>query len=208
MRTHKIKAVFFDFDGVITTQKSGSYVTNEYISKKIGIPYNEFDKIIRPLNNQLLLGELSHKDIFPYLSKEFKISIDEALLNDAFLSTKMNYKIIEIADKLKYSYFIGIITDNKNDRIEFLRKYHNLDSIFSSYIVSSQIGALKKEEKPFIEAFIKNGFEYSECIFIDNNKENLIVPNKLGANTVFYDDEKNDYIELIEVLNVKYGLLV
>lgn len=146
--------------------------------------------------------------IWPQVCNELKISIDFSILNEAFLSTKMNTNIIDIAQKLRKNYFIGMIADNKKDRIDCLRKYHNLDSLFSCYVISSQIGALKIEEKPFVEAVRKNGFEYDECIFIDNNKKNLVIPQKLGIHTIFYDDEKNDYKELHETLCRHYRLII
>jgi putative hydrolase of the HAD superfamily len=45
----------------------------------------------------------------------------------------------------------------------------------------------------------------NECIFIDNNEKNLIIPKSMGINTIYYDDKKRD-IEKIKKELKKYGI--
>jgi putative hydrolase of the HAD superfamily len=41
------KAVFFDFDGVLTLDRTGSLTTNRYLNQTTGIPLERIDAAIR-----------------------------------------------------------------------------------------------------------------------------------------------------------------
>jgi FMN phosphatase YigB (HAD superfamily) len=43
-----------------------------------------------------------------------------------------------------------------------------------------------------------------ECVFIDNNSENLTAPKALGMNVIFHDDVKNDVDRLALSLTNEY----
>jgi putative hydrolase of the HAD superfamily len=39
-----------------------------------------------------------------------------------------------------------------------------------------------------------------ECVFIDNQKKNLIIPKSMGMNVVYFDHEKRNHEKLVEEL--------
>jgi len=39
-----IRAIFFDLDGVLTTDKTGTITTSKFFEKKLSIPYDEIIK--------------------------------------------------------------------------------------------------------------------------------------------------------------------
>jgi len=49
--------------------------------------------------------------------------------------------------------------------------------------------------------------EPETCVFIDNNRANLVAPSALGMQTIFHDDEKNDIAGLAKAL-VALGVVV
>jgi hypothetical protein len=48
-----IRAIFFDFDGVLTTDKIGSVTTTRYISQKIDVPVTIVKAAFAPYNRDL-----------------------------------------------------------------------------------------------------------------------------------------------------------
>ena len=50
-----IKAVLFDFDGVLTIEKTGSAAITEYIAKRCGLPAEQVRSCYRRYNQALLL---------------------------------------------------------------------------------------------------------------------------------------------------------
>ncbi|PIQ79985.1 hypothetical protein COV81_00180 [Candidatus Peregrinibacteria bacterium CG11_big_fil_rev_8_21_14_0_20_41_10] len=61
-----IKTIFFDLDGVLTTDKSGSFTTCKFISAQLGKDY-DIDKVLeayRFFHQKLLIGKLAHPDMW------------------------------------------------------------------------------------------------------------------------------------------------
>jgi len=51
-----IKAVFFDFDGVLTTHKTGSLTTTRFISQATGIDHTRVEAAFSRYNEDLTRG--------------------------------------------------------------------------------------------------------------------------------------------------------
>ena len=195
-----IKAVFFDFDGVLTTDKTGSTTTTRYISQRTGIELAAVKAAFDRHNTALTLGRATHSQIWLQLCDELGQPLSLSLLHEAFESTPLNRKMLNLASKLKRSHTVGVITDNKKDRIDFLRRHHNLDALFKPVVVSAEVGSDKGEQEIFLAALSSAGVRASESVFIDNNKQNLVVPGALGMKTCFHDDERNDVEGLVRKL--------
>jgi putative hydrolase of the HAD superfamily len=195
-----IKAIFFDFDGVLTLDKTGSYTICKYISKKTGIDFEKLSQSYKKFNNDLLYGKTTHEKIWPNLCLELNSELDIKHLFDSFINTPINFSIYNLIKKLKISYKTGLITDNKKDRMIAIIEKQNLNKIFNTIIVSADIGSGKDNDDIFNKAIDSLDVKHEECIFIDNQEKNLLIPKKLGMNVIFYNHEKNDVNELISKL--------
>jgi len=199
-----IKAVLFDFDGVLTLDESGSLSTCKYMSSATGINTDIFWNEYRKYNPSLQKGELKHEEIWDKICKAIGCSIDIKVLYDSFINTPINFEMLRLVQELKGKNFkIGMVTDNKADRMDLIINHHNWHDVFDGIAISAKIGSNKKEEKIFLSIFDTLSVNPKECIFIDNSAENLVVPQNLGVTTIFFEDKKNDVHHLRKVL---YGL--
>ena len=204
----RIRAVFFDYDGVLTTDKTGSLTTCRYLSRRTGIDVATLSEVLRPYNEDLTLGRLSHADVWPEVCKALGQSVSLELLPLAFESTPANGPMFSLARELKQSCCVGIITDNKKDRIDYLRKAQQLDSVFEPIVVSAEFGCTKQGSTLFEAALARIGVEAGQVVFIDNSQANLTAPRALGINAIHFDDATNDVAALRLCLREGYGLLV
>lgn len=196
-----IKTIFFDFDGVLTIDGSGSYTTCTNIQKII--PDVSFEHILqcyRVHHPKLLLGQTTHVAIWEDFCACVGKDLDIAVLGEAFRNTPVNVKMMELCKKLKGNYRLGIITDNSKERLDLLKQEMSLSNIFDIIVVSGETGVRKDSDETFVKALDLAQCLPEECIFIDNNESNLIAPKKLGWKTIFHDDKKNDVESLIEEL--------
>ena len=201
-----IKAIFFDFDGVLTTDKTGSVTTIRYLSEKTGIDQNAMWEAFAPFNDDLLYGRTSHSEIWPAICRHLGKEIDIGLLSGAFESTPMNQDMLELAKSLKRTCAIGIITDNKKDRIDFLKLHAGLDALFSPIVVSAECGSGKYGPDIFLHALEYVDMAPHEAIFIDNSKRNLLAAAALGMQTIYFDDSRNDVQGLVAALHSEHGV--
>ena len=114
MKTSTIKAVLFDFDGVLTTDKTGSLTTTRYLSERTGIALPQVQSVFRKYNDDLTLGRTTHEQIWDSICAELGQSLSIDLLKAAFESTPMSAGMLRLAKELRARHSVGIITDNKN----------------------------------------------------------------------------------------------
>ena len=201
-----IKAVFFDYDGVLTTDKTGSLTTTRHLSKATGIELSVVKATFNRYNRDLTLGKTTHIQVWHDICSALGQKLDIRLLFEAFESTRMNEGMLSLARELKRKHLVGIITDNKKDRIDHLKRYQQLESVFSPIVISAEVGFDKKSDEIFLHALQLAKVSAEEAVFIDNSKDNLVAPNALGIKTVFHDDEKNDIEALAKTLQ-SFGAL-
>lgn len=191
------KAIFFDFDGVLTVDTTGSLTTCKYLSQAAGIPLQDVLSAYRTFNPALTLGNSTHEAVWPDFCRLLGRKIDFGLLEKAFDSTPMNEGMVELAGEAKSKNLkVGIITENKSDRMNFLIQKKGLDRIFHSIQISARLGCGKDSTFIFAEAMRETGALPENCVFIDNHEENFRRPLLLGMKTIFHDDERNDIMKM------------
>lgn len=197
-----MKAVFFDFDGVLTTDATGSASICRYIAAETGLDLKTFEKAYYKYNDDLLYGRTTHRDIWNKLCDDLNTYIDITVLSQSFINTPIdNYMISIVRQSKEKNYITGMITDNKKDRMDEIVHYYHWDNLFDTLTVSADIGSGKDHEQIFLSALQSLSLEPNECVFIDNQQKNLIIPRKMGMHVVFFDDVKRNYPELKQTLN-------
>lgn len=194
-----IKAVLFDFDGVLTTDATGSESIWNYVCKKTGVDIEKFKEAYYKYNDDLLDGKTNHKNIWEQLCKELNKNIDINILYESFINTPIDNKMMEIVHNLKeQNYKIGMVTDNKKDRIDDIVKYYNWNETFDKISISAEIGYGKEHNRIFDETLKGLNVKAEECIFIDNQEKNLIVPKNMKMKVIHFEHEKRNYEQLIQ----------
>ncbi len=188
-----IKAVLFDFDGVLTIDKTGSTTITNYISETCGIPLENVKSCYYKFNKQLLLGKTTHQEIWKDFCQSLGQDIDYSILLDSFRFTRLDDKMIALVQKLKERYLIGMVTDNKCDRISTILDYRGLNQCFDVVAISACLHSSKDSRSIFEYVLNKLNVSASECVFIDNTEKNLVVPKQMGMSTVFYNDDNRDF---------------
>ena len=193
-----IKAILFDFDGVLTTDATGSQSICNYICMKTGLDVEVFKKEYYKYNNDLLDGKINHENIWETFCKGINMSIDINTLYESFVNTPIDNKMMALIDELKQqNYIIGMVTDNKKDRIDNIVKYYEWNKIFDVITISAEIGSGKDYKEIFVKTIENINANADECVFIDNQEKNLIIPKSMGMNVIYFDHEKRNYEELI-----------
>ena len=192
-----VKGLFFDFDGVVTLDKQGTPLIVAYISKETGIPLDVVDGAYRKFNRDLLCGNVTHREMWGRFCADIGRDVSYDILERSFLNVNLDPKMIQYIRDRKGSYLIGMITDNKADRIDAIIEHTEIKGLFDVVIISANVRARKTERKIFEEALRQSGLEADECVFIDNAPENLKRPAEMGFTTIYFDDEKREYDKLV-----------
>lgn len=187
-----IRTIFFDYDGVLTTDKSGSLTTFRHLSHTTGIAVPALTAAFGPYTGDLLTGKMRYAQIWPMACESLGAELDMDVLMGAFESTPLNTGMMSLARQLAMQHAVGIITDNNLDRMDHLRRHQDLDALFDPIVVSAEVGGSKQGEAIFLHALSRAQTAPDECVFIDNSESNLVMARTLGMHAIFHDDEKND----------------
>lgn len=187
-----MKAILFDFDGVLTIDKYGSDSILRYLAENTEVPFDKLKWEYYHVNKGLLYGEYTHADIWVDFCKSVGSEIDFGILVNSFIHTPLDEKMFSIVRGLKKKYLIGMITDNKVDRINTILAHHKLTELFDVVTISAECKCGKNQRKIFDITLEALGVAPEDSVFIDNSAKNLVVPQELGMHTILFDDEKRD----------------
>lgn len=187
-----IKAILFDFDGVLTIDRTGSASITAYIAQACGLSLDLIQQSYAPYNKRLLYDGMHHEEMWPDFCKAVGRNIDYQVLIDSFVHTPLDEEMISLVRSLKKSYLTGLITDNKADRINVILEKRQLDDCFDVVAVSANLHCGKERPEIFEYAMQTLQVRPDECVFIDNTAKNLIVPDRLGMKTILFDDSVRD----------------
>ncbi|MCL1844848.1 MAG: HAD-IA family hydrolase [Defluviitaleaceae bacterium] len=192
-----IKSVLFDFDGVLTLDANGTQTICNYICSTTRVDRSVFEHEYRKFNADLQTGKVVHEEIWKRVCDAVGQHIDIKILNDSFDNTPINSYMLKLAKEIKeLGLKIGIVTDNKADRIKSIVDFHNWHNVFDGIVVSAEVGSGKTHPAIFHKIFSILSVNPNECVFIDNTEKNLVVPKELGVTTIFFEHEKNDISKL------------
>ena len=195
------KAVFFDFDGVLTTDKFGSVSIAKFFSKKTGVAADLVRTAYQKHNGGLLCGAIEHEQMWNAFCADLGMQMPFEWLTEAARETPLDPQMLNLVRALREKGIItGMITDNPASRVEEIVEIHNLRGLFDVISVSGAVGSRKDQPMIFERTLEAVNLPADDCIFIDNTASNLIVPAQMGMKTFFFDDEKRDMESLIRAL--------
>lgn len=194
-----INAIFFDLDGVLTTDAKGSLTMSRTICEAVpGLSMEEVLACYREDIEAVNLGEHSFQKIWQRLYSTFNIPDNQMLLHDVLRKVPRNDAMFELAQSLAGRYVLGIITDNCRERMEALTAELQLGDLFNPIVVSAEEHASKCDGtmRIFEVALDRAGCKAEESLFIDNQEKNLVTPKSMGMKTYHHDDATNDLAAL------------
>jgi hypothetical protein len=71
-----IKAILFDYDGVLTTDNTGSHTTNKHIGKVSGLSYDVVERAFTPFNFDLNIGRTTYEEVWPVVCSRMNYELD------------------------------------------------------------------------------------------------------------------------------------
>ena len=182
-----IKTIFFDFDGVLTLDRTGNAVTAKHLSQILKMPAEEVAIQWKKAYADLDETGAPVEEAWERLCKNLGVNLERSVLYDGFASVRIDNRALNLIKNLRQKYTVGLISDNNRERYEFLDNKIGIAKHFDFTSVSCYVHATKSEPKIFEDALKKCGNKPEDCIFIDNKASNLETAAKLGIKTILYD---------------------
>lgn len=199
-----IKFVFFDFDGVLTLQGHACNEICRYLEPVAKISAEKIEPVFHNMAKQLLINGKRYQDYIDGINNELNTHLTSEDILDAVKKSKINSEMIVLLEDLRKNHVqVGILTDNNIERLEMIRQHPKFGTL-SPIVGSSEVGCTKNKcDKIFHEALKQANVIPSEVILIDDKKECLEIPHKMGFNSYHHDASQNNVNALRKYLHNK-----
>ena len=183
-RLNKIKALIFDYNGVVTTRGTFSSLVQEYCLR-LGKEPHILDEIVTRRWKEARIGKIDEKllwsDIANYLG------YDKTKLREEWITQfPVRRDLLKKIKDYKKSYKVGLLTNEVRDWMESSIKTNNLKDYFDVIVTSYEEGVAKPDPKIFQIMVEKLGFLPQECVYVDDQLKNTVAASKLGFNSILF----------------------
>jgi len=186
-----MKTIIFDMYGVILKESKGNFIPYTYNH----FPIEEHDKITKLFRLDKLFtragnGEISSDEFLTalgYKNPDFHMRdyIENHLTMDDDFYT--------FAESMKNKYNFALLSNDVSDWSKYITEYYKLNKYFPVKIISADVHCRKPDAKIFELTLKSLNVPADECIFIDNNVENLKAAEKLGIDTILFNRDNEEY---------------
>jgi len=175
-----MKAIIFDFDGVIHDTFEVFYD----IMKQL------YPNITKEEYRSYFDGNIFKKvDIEPSKEEDFKF---KELVYEAFKKLKLEKNIRTELEKLSKKFDLYIISSNSIDNLKMYFKNNNFTNVFEEILAAE---AHKSKVKKIKILFEKYDLNPNSCIFVTDTLGDILEGNKVGIKSIactfgFHDEER------------------
>ena len=195
-RDGTIRAVFFDFGGVIARLDRDLLAAYEH---RHGLPQGSFLKALYTIPEWKAVEEgQGSEDAWMDASKRKLDEIAGRVLPEigeerALMWRTLDKDVVGLAQQLAARYDVGVLS-NATPRLESeLNDYHKLSGVFRVIVNSSRVGVAKPDERIYRLAAERMDVEPSACVHIDDLAHNVEGARRAGFYGIHH---KGDYAAL------------
>ena len=180
---NRIKAVIFDFDGVVVT--SLYPVSFKFLSKLAGVDWKKLEIETRKLRERVYVNDLSEDNYWEHLEQAYGINKEKAL-RIAYSLGSVKKPVLKLVKRLRKHYKVMILSNHFENWFSHLIARHRLASEFDFIFTSFGEKIAKPDKRIFRRVLKKIGMRPSECIFIDDQKHYVKAAEELGIFTIHF----------------------
>jgi epoxide hydrolase-like predicted phosphatase len=198
-----IKAVFFDFGGVIMRTEYQS--PRQQLAERFHMDYEEIDRLVFNSESarRASVGEITEEEHWQGIMKRFKLPPSEvrAFSDSFFGGDVIDRSLVEFIRSLQGKFHTGLISNAWGGMREFLTRERILDA-FDTIIISAEARMMKPDAGIFELALSQAGVKASESVFVDDLMTNIEACQQTGMKGILFRDPQEALKELKQLLNL------
>lgn len=181
----KIKAILFDFMGVLLFKKD---------NYQPGKTIDEIDHIIGKVTDDFAFKKETMEK-YKLNEEEFDKVLDKII--DKYERFESLWKLLP---ELRKKYKLAIINNGTALTLPKLKKIHLVEENFDLFVSSAIEGVRKPNKEIFLLTTQKLEVEPEECLFMDDTKLNIEGGEEVGVKTIWWEDKNIGFDKFLEFL--------
>lgn len=198
-----IKAVVFDFGGVIELYEGGGHILKE-VAKLLGISFEEFRNVYFQYNHLANVQNHKWEDMIIKAVSVFDDSKEKerevrAAVRARMLQRRINTELLSFFPILKrLGLKVGIFS-NANSELRERIKELELQDLADVIVISGEIGYQKPHKEAFQVLFEKLKLLPEEVVFIDDTARSLEKASEIGYIPILFKNNEQLKTELMDM---------
>ncbi len=199
-----IRAVFFDFGGVI--QRTEFQAPRQHLGERFGMEYEDIDKLVfgSETARRASVGEISEDAHWSYVLTRLKRPAAEmkAIKAEFFGGDVIDRELVEFIRSLRGKFHVGLISNAWNGMRAHLER-EKLIELFETVVISAEVGVMKPEARIYSIALKQAGVKAEEAVLVDDVQANIDACQQIGMKGVLFNDPQKAEDELKKLLKIK-----
>jgi len=132
------------------------------------------------------LGQISDEEFWRQILDHFDV---QATSRDAEIDSYLELVdgTLDIAKTLSERYRTAILSNDSREMAALRRKKFGFDALFDPIVISADVGVKKPDAMIYRHLLDQLGVAASECLFIDNNQDNVDAARAIGMRAVRFE---------------------
>jgi len=196
-----IRAVFFDFGGVI--MRTEYQAPRQKLAERFNMDYDEIDKAVFNSDSarRASLGEITEEQHWAEVLKRFKQPMSEfkSFHDQFFGGDVIDRRLVETIRSMRGRFHTGLISNAWSGLRDLLAKEKLLD-LFDTVIISAEVRTVKPSARIYELALDQAKVGAGEAVFVDDMPLNIEACQKVGMTGILFNDPEKSLDRLHRVL--------
>jgi epoxide hydrolase-like predicted phosphatase len=197
-----IKAVYFDFGGVIV--RTEFQAPRQHLAERFGMDYEGIAKLVfdTPTAIQATLGAMSEDEHWETVMRKLRLpaSQRDVVRDEFFAGDVVDRALIDFMCKLRKTYKVGLISNAWSGLRAYIVK-QKFEDAFDEMIISAEVGVAKPDARIYQIALEKLGVAPAEAVFLDDFPANVEGARAVGMQAIHFSQPDQALDELKKLLN-------
>ncbi|MBI5824985.1 MAG: HAD family phosphatase [Chloroflexi bacterium] len=199
-----IRAVFFDFGGVI--QRTEYQAPRQHLAERFGMDYDDIDKLVFASESarRASVGEIT-EDVHwsNVLTRVKRPAVEMQIVKDEFFGGDVvDHGLVEFIRSLRGKFHTGLISNAWSGMRAHLER-ERLIELFDTVVISAEVGVMKPEAGIYSIALDQAGVKGEAAVFVDDVQVNIEACQQLGMKGVLFHNPQKAVDELKQLLKIK-----
>ena len=200
-----IRAVFFDFGGVI--MRTEFQAPRQHLAERFRMEYDDIDKAVFGSESarRASQGEMSEEAHWLDVLKRLRhpASELESFKDEFFGGDIIDRALVEYIRSLRgMKVHTGLISNAWSGLREFMTREKIID-IFDTVVISAEVGQVKPSAKIYEVALDQAKVRAGEVVFVDDMPVNIEGCEKVGMQGILFKDSHETITKLNQLLKIK-----
>lgn len=198
----EIKALTWDFGGVLL--RTESHEPRRKWEQRLGLGSGELHDIVfdGTASRQATVGEASTADIWISVAEQLDLDVENMaeFRSDFWAGDQLDHSLIDATRSIRGYLKTALLSNAWPDLRSYLKHELQVADAFDLLVISAEEGTAKPDEEIYRILLERLEVSPHECIFIDDNLENIEAARQLGIRGILFQTRDQALSELRELL--------